>query len=78
MTTENWDDFLPEEYKGRVAMPVRHERHEDAAAHASKVIGLDPLGRRCYYSHRFELLEPGFDTDEFPLEVAVYREQVVA
>lgn len=78
MTKEAWDDFLPDEYKGRVAMPVRYEQYEDQAAHASKLIGFDPVGQRCYYTHQFSLNEPAFDADELPLEITVYRERVVA
>ena len=78
MHTEAWDDYLPAECKGRVAMPVRYEKHEDPGAHASKLIGFDPLGRRCYYAHQFMMTEQGFDADEFPIEITVYRERVVA
>lgn len=59
-------------------MPVRYERHEEPSAHASKVIGFDPIGRRCYYAHQFQINEQAFDIDEIPLECAVYRERVVA
>ena len=78
MHAEAWDDYLPAEYKGSVAMPVRYELQEEPSSDASKLIGFDPLGRRCYYTHRFAMTEPGFDADEFPIEVTVYRERVVA
>ena len=72
------EDELPEEYSGKVVAPLRIERHIDASAHASKVHGFDQDGRRCYYQHAFTLTEDRFDAEEFPLEVGVYQERVLA
>ena len=71
-------DEPPEEYRGKVILPVRIERHIDVSAHASKVHGFDQDGRRCYYQHAFTLTEERFDAEEFPLEVGVYQELVLA
>lgn len=71
-------DELPEEYRGKVVLPVRIERHSDASAHASKAHGFDQDGRRCYYQHAFTLVEERFDAEELPLEVDVYQERVLA
>ena len=72
------EDELPEEYRGKVVLPVRIERHIDASAHASKAHGFDQDGRRCYYQHAFTLVEERFDAEELPLEVDVYQERVLA
>lgn len=69
---------LPQEYCGKVVLPVRIEGHLDASAHASKTHGFDQNGLRCYYQHAFTLTEERFDVDEFPLEISVYEEKVRA
>ena len=58
--------------------PVRIESHRDAPAHASKDLGFDEEGRRCYYRHAFTLYEDRFDAVEWPEQVAVYRETLEA
>ena len=69
---------LPEKFRSRIVAPVRVEHHVDASANASKTHGFDRNGLRCYYRHTFTLTEERFDAEEFPLEINVYREQVLA
>jgi hypothetical protein len=69
---------IPQQYREKVVPPVRVESHVDHSAQASKSHGFDRDGRRCYYRHAFTLSEQRFDADEFPLEVDVYEEQVLA
>lgn len=69
---------VPEEFREKIVLPVRIERHVDASAHATKVHGFDRNGRRCYYQHVFTMTEERFDAEEFPLEVGVYQERVLA
>lgn len=81
MNTETpaaFEDLLPDMYRKQVIAPTRFEQHEDSAAHAKKIIGWDDSNRRCFYYHDFTLTEEGFDVDEFPLEIDVYYEQVIA
>jgi hypothetical protein len=68
---------LPEEFHGKIVLPVRTERHVDHSAHASKVLGYDGDERRCFYQHVFTLTEERFDAEEFPVEVSVYHEHVL-
>jgi len=69
---------LPKIFRSRVILPVRVEHHVDASANASKTHGFDRHGTRCYYRHAFTLTEERFDAEEFPVEVSVYRELVLA
>jgi len=69
---------LPEKFRSRVIPPVRVEHHVDTSANASKSHGFDRNGARCYYRHAFTMTEERFDAEEFPLEVSVYRELVLA
>ena len=69
---------LPEKFRSRVIAPVRVEHHIDTSANASKTHGFDRDGLRCYYRHAFTMTEERFDAEEFPLEINVYREQVLA
>lgn len=78
MKQEDWQEYLPDEYRNQVAMPLRYERHEEPAVEARRTIGFDAFGRRCYLSYRFQLSAELFDAEEFPIEVATYRERVVA
>jgi hypothetical protein len=73
-----WLDELPPPFNALVVPPLRFETHVDSAAHASKVVGLDAQGRRCYVRHTHTVTEDRFDIDEFPLEVAVLRERRMA
>ena len=73
-----WSAELPENYRAEAIVPVRIERHEEASARASKEVGFDGAGSRCYYRHEFTLTEDRFDADEFPIQVDVYWERVVA
>ena len=75
---DQWLDELPPAFGPLVVRPLRFEAHDDGAAHARKVVGLDAQGRRCYLRHTHTLTEDRFDIDEFPLEVAVRRERRIA
>jgi hypothetical protein len=68
----------PEKYRNLVVAPIRIEHHIDASAQASKTLGFDRQGLRCYYRHAFTLTEERFDAEEFPVQVNVYRETVLA
>jgi len=68
----------PEKYRNLVVPPARIEHHIDDSARASKTLGFDRHGLRCYYRHAFTLTEERFDSEEFPLQVSVYRETVLA
>jgi hypothetical protein len=74
----HWRDELPDAYSHQAVPPLQFELHEDAPAHARKVVGLDADGRRCYLRHTHTVTEDRFDIDEFPLEVAVLRERRIA
>lgn len=41
----SWNELLPGEYRSRVVAPLSFERHDESAAHASKVIGYAGLRR---------------------------------
>jgi len=69
---------LPEPYRDRVVAPARLEHHIDASANASKTLGFDHHGLRCYYRHAFTLTEERFDSEEFPVQIGVYQETVMA
>lgn len=73
-----WLDELPRDFDGQAIMPLRYEVHEDRAAHARLLVGLDAQGIRCYVRHTHTVTEDRFDIDEFPLEVAVLRERRIA
>ncbi|BBA37331.1 hypothetical protein sS8_5414 [Methylocaldum marinum] len=74
----HWNAELPEDYSGQAVVPVTIQRRVDDFAHASKEVGFDDLGARCFYRHEFTLTEDRFDADEFPIEVGVYWERVIA
>ncbi|CAL1239800.1 hypothetical protein [Candidatus Methylocalor cossyra] len=74
----HWNAELPESYRHAAVTPVRFEQHRDASAQASKQVGFDRTGRRCFYRHEFTLTEDRFDAEEFPIQVDVYWERVVA
>ena len=73
--SDAWREELPDSFGLLVVTPQRFERHEDAPAHAQKIVGLDASGRPCYLRHTHTLTVERFDIDEFPLEVAVLRER---
>lgn len=75
---DQWLDELPLDYSGEVVPPLTYEQHEDEASYARMVIGRDAEGRRCYMRHTHTLTEDRFDIDEFPIEVAVQRERLIA
>lgn len=73
-----WNADLPESYRDNAIIPVNFEHHADIDARARKEVGFDKAGRRCFYRHEFTLVEDRFDADEFPIQVDVYWERVVA
>jgi hypothetical protein len=76
--TIQWNADLPGDYHRQAIAPVSFERHVDTFAHASKELGFDDAGERCFYRHEFTLTEDRFDAEEFPVEVGVYWERVIA
>jgi len=70
--------LIPREYRNRVVKPVTLEHHAEPSANADKVFGYDARGNRCFYYHSFLLRDEGFDIDEFPIQIDVYYECVVA
>ncbi len=73
-----WNADLPESYRDNAIIPVNFEHHADIDARARKEVGFDKAGRRCFYRHEFTLVEDRFNADEFPIQVDVYWERVVA
>ena len=69
---------LPASYRHQVVTPTRIEHHIDTSAYASKTLGFDHHGVRCYYRHAFTITEERFDSEEFPVEIGVYQETVLA
>jgi hypothetical protein len=67
----DWQTHLPAEFAALAIPPHRFESHDDEAALARKVVGLDVQGRRCFLLHTHTVTEDRFDIDEFPLEVPV-------
>jgi hypothetical protein len=76
--TLQWNADLPDDYHEHTIAPVSFERHVDAFAHASKDVGFDQAGKRCFYRHEFTVTEERFDAEEFPLVIGVYWERVSA
>jgi hypothetical protein len=65
-------------YAVDVIAPVSLQLHRDAQAHASKLIGFDADGRRCFVRQLHTATADCFDIDEFPVEVALFRERHIA
>jgi len=76
--TEYWHSLLPQEYQDSVVQPQVFERHVEPSVRAEKIIGRDANGEQCFYFHSFVLSEEGFDVDEFPIQIDLYYERVVA
>jgi hypothetical protein len=75
---EDWAEQLKGEVARLVEAPVRFERHEDRSVPASKVIGYDARGERCYYRHQYVMREERFDEDDLPMRVETWHEEVTA
>ena len=75
---ELWKEMLPNEFRGCVVRPTAFEYHTEPSVSANKIIGFDKDGNRCFYFQSFILTEEGFDIDEFPINIEVYYERVVA
>lgn len=73
-----WLDELQPRYAVEVIAPVRLRLHRDAQAHASKLVGFDAEGRRCYVRQLHTATAERFDIDEFPVEVALFRQRYIA
>lgn len=70
--------YLPQTEQPRVIAAQRFERHDEPSLQATKILGFDATGAKCFYYHTFVLSEEGFDSDEFPLRIDVYYERVIA
>ncbi len=73
--SKQWDEYLPREYRRQTVTPAYFEHHVDESAKAERTLGFDESGKRCFYRHRFSLTEERFDSEEFPIEVALYRDR---
>jgi hypothetical protein len=75
---EKWDEYLPDEYRGRAMAPDRFEHFADASARSEKIVGYRGERERCFYCHEFLITEERFDEEDMPFLVKLYRERVFA
>lgn len=75
---EDWFRALPAGYEGQVVAPWSFHCHEDEEALASKLVGLDAEGRRCWVRHDHTAVDERFDIDEQPVTVLLGHERRMA
>jgi hypothetical protein len=73
-----WRRGLPTSYARQVTSPVRYECFDDEQTGASRVIGYDRWGQRCYARHAFIFSELQTDDDESFYEARTYGQYVAA
>ena len=78
MLVTRWRRGCPAYFRSLLVEPVRFERYTDELAHAEKLLGFDAEGERCFYRHRYALLEGRFDQDDMPWSLLLYGEEVTA
>lgn len=69
---------MPEGYERQVVQPWTFRQHEDEEALATKLIGLDENGRRCWIRHDYTRVAEGFDIDELPVDAPMAHERRTA
>lgn len=73
-----WHRAVPRAYARRVVPPCAFRRHDDDEALATKLIGVDRQGRRCWIRHDHTAVAEAFDIDEFPVTVLLGHERRTA
>lgn len=73
-----WGEAMPAGYENEVVLPWRFTQHEDEEALATKLIGLDAHGRRCWIRHDHTALAEGFDAEELPIARPIAHERRTA
>ncbi|MDZ5461354.1 hypothetical protein [Azohydromonas lata] len=62
----DWCQAVPDGFENEVVPPWTLRRHEDEEALATKLVGLDAHGRRCWIRHDHTAVAEGFDEEELP------------
>ncbi|MDZ5461355.1 hypothetical protein [Azohydromonas lata] len=73
-----WGEAMPAGYEDEVVLPWRFTQHEDEQALATKLIGLDAQGRRCWIRHDHTAVAVGFDMRELPIARPIAHERRTA
>jgi hypothetical protein len=74
----DWQQAVPDGFEHEVVPPWTFRQHEDEEALATKLIGLDRQGRRCWIRHDHTAVAEGFDIDEMPVARPVAHERRTA
>lgn len=75
---EDWQRYVPAEWRDAVAPPLYFERHVEYEIKAGRILGYDAEHRICFTSHHFQLAYPASDDDEDFYEVVAYTEEMAA